>query len=122
MQTFLITLTLIFLLLQLLVAIYNYCSSPTLIPQQYDNTSLISVLIPARNEASNLPGLIHSILAQNLANIEIIVLDDHSTDDTKAVAEAIALLNKQVRVIQGKTLPEGWTGKNYACHQLALEA
>ena len=122
MQTFLITVTLIFLLLQLLVAAYNYYSSPTLIPQQCDNTSLISILVPARNEASNLPGLINSILAQNLANIEIIVLDDHSSDDTRAVAEAIALLNKQVRVIQGKPLPEGWTGKNFACHQLALEA
>ena len=122
MQTFLITIILIFLLLRLLVATYNFFSSPILTPLSCSTSALISVLIPARNEALNLPVLLKSILAQNLAQMEILILDDHSSDGTREIAESFAMEHRKIRVLRGKPLAEGWTGKNFACHQLACEA
>jgi len=52
-----------------------------------ENTTTISVLIPARNEEKNLSATLHAIIAQNYpANLyEIIVIDDHSTDNTTQI-------------------------------------
>ncbi|MBP3965295.1 glycosyltransferase [Paenibacillus lignilyticus] len=69
----------------------------------------LSVIIPARNEEGNLPHLLRSLRAQTLEKIEIIVVDDHSEDQTKAIAESYG-----VKVIASPELPLGWTGKNWA--------
>jgi glycosyltransferase involved in cell wall biosynthesis len=79
----------------------------------------LSVLIPARNEAANIGRALQSVLAGGYPNLEIIVLDDHSTDDTARIVEEIAAQHPQVRLIRGADLPEGWYGKNFALHQLA---
>ncbi|MBC7187459.1 MAG: glycosyltransferase [Calditrichaeota bacterium] len=82
----------------------------------------VSVLIPARNEARNIRRCLESILAQDYPALEVLVLDDGSTDGTAAIVEAVAATDKRVRPIRGLPLPQGWTGKNFACHLLAREA
>ncbi|MGB9553463.1 MAG: glycosyltransferase [bacterium] len=84
----------------------------------------VSVLIPARNEERNILRLIKSLLSQDYDHLEIIVLDDQSTDRTKEILERLKEQNagKRIKILEGKALPKGWMGKNYACHQLAQEA
>ena len=77
----------------------------------------ISVLVPARNEEQTIGECLGALLAQDYPNLEIVVLDDGSTDGTRAALAAID--DRRVRVMTGTPLPYGWTGKNWACHQLA---
>ena len=77
----------------------------------------LSIIIPARNEAHNLPQLLESIQVQDLAAHEVIVVDDASTDDTAAVARAHG-----ATVLASAPLPDGWRGKTWACHQGAQAA
>lgn len=77
----------------------------------------VSVVIPARNEADNLPHLLGSLATQLRQPAQIIVVDDSSTDDTAAVARAAG-----ATVVEGGELPEGWTGKSWACSQGAQVA
>ena len=72
----------------------------------------IVVLIPARDEAANLERLIPA-----LGDARMIVYDDESTDGTGEVAARCG-----ATVLLGGPLPEGWTGKNRACHVLASAA
>jgi 4,4'-diaponeurosporenoate glycosyltransferase len=72
----------------------------------------ISVIIPARNEEHSLPNLLSSLSGQLSSQDEVIVVDDHSEDRTKAVAEKSA-----VRVLESLPTPEGWIGKTWACFQ-----
>ncbi|MBC7333896.1 MAG: glycosyltransferase [Actinobacteria bacterium] len=83
---------------------------------------LISILIPARNEAKNIGKCIKSLLKQSYPNIEILVLNDNSTDNTAVVVNKIAEKNSKVRLINGAPLPHGWLGKSYACYQLSKHA
>jgi chlorobactene glucosyltransferase len=82
--------------------------------------SFVSVLVPARNERDSILQCVGSILAQSHADIEVIVLDDESSDDTFSVVSSVN--DRRLRVLRGAPLPEGWTGKNWACHQLAEAA
>ena len=83
---------------------------------------LVSILIPARNEETRLPACLDSLLAQDYPHLEWIVLDDHSTDQTARVVEARMEHEPRLRLVRGRDLPPGWTGKAWACHQLSLEA
>lgn len=78
---------------------------------------MVSVIIPARNEAHNLPRLLSSLASQPSGPMEILVVDDHSTDGTAEVARQFG-----ARVVTPGALPEGWRGKPWACHQGAREA
>jgi len=80
---------------------------------------LISVLIPARNEQDNIKRCINSLLKQDYSNLEILVLDDNSTDMTAAVVEKMAEKDDRVKLYHGKPLARGWLGKSYACQQLS---
>ncbi len=80
----------------------------------------VSVLIPARNEELNIGRCLTSVLKQNYENIEVIVLDDGSTDKTPQILSSFS--DGRLKVIKGKALEKGWVGKNYACHQLQLNA
>lgn len=79
----------------------------------------VSVLVPARNEEGNLGVLLPLLARQGWSGLEILVLDDESSDGTARVA---AGMGPAVRVIPGKPLPPGWLGKSWACAQLAREA
>ena len=82
----------------------------------------ISVLIPARNEEHNLGTLLSSLLEQRDCRFEIVVLDDNSEDSTYSIARSFSENDGRVRVIRSQPLPEGWAGKQFACHQLSQEA
>ncbi len=84
--------------------------------------SRVSVLIPARNEAGNLERLLTSLKSQDDQNFEVIVLNDHSSDDTLQVVRRFAREDSRVLALTGQDLPTGWLGKNFACHQLSLAA
>jgi glycosyltransferase involved in cell wall biosynthesis len=71
---------------------------------------MVSVIVPARNEEASLADCLQSLVAQSGVEFEIIVVDDHSTDRTREIAESFP----GVRVIEAGPLPEGWTGKNNA--------
>jgi 4,4'-diaponeurosporenoate glycosyltransferase len=72
----------------------------------------VSIIIPARNEECNLPVLLRSINAQAVRPLEVIVVDDGSTDRTAEVARQLG-----ATVIASQPLPDGWRGKTWACHQ-----
>lgn len=85
----------------------------------------LSILIPARNEAHNIEACLTSIAEQSskmAMPIEILVLDDRSEDGTDAIVKQLAEKYSQVRLISGTEKPDGWAGKNYACHQLSQAA
>lgn len=89
---------------------------------------LISVLVPARNEALRIAPCASSLAAQTYPNYEVLVLDDHSEDDTRGVlqrlgyVDAATVPDAPLRILSGLPLPEGWTGKGWACQQLAVAA
>ncbi|PNY82978.1 family 2 glycosyl transferase [Deinococcus koreensis] len=75
----------------------------------------VSLLVPARDEATNLAVTLPALLAQGAD--EVIVLDDGSSDDTAQVARRLG-----ARVVSGSPRPDGWYGKPWACQQLFLAA
>ena len=82
------------------------------LPQEpLTGTPRVSVLIPARNEASTLPHLLSALRRQTLQPLEVIVVDDHSSDATATIARQAG-----VTVVQPPPLPEGWCGKTWALH------
>jgi chlorobactene glucosyltransferase len=83
---------------------------------------LISVCIPARNEERNIRACVEAILAQDYPNIEIIVLDDRSTDATPHILADIASRDSCLRPIGGLDLPKGWAGKPHALFQASASA
>lgn len=79
----------------------------------------VSVLVPARNEENNIESCVQSLLNQDYPNLQIWVLDDHSTDNTWQILTRLAACNSQLKILKGESLPPGWLGKHWACHQLA---
>lgn len=82
----------------------------------------VSVVIPARNEAGNIAACLQSIFTSRYPSLEIIVVDDHSADDTLAIARAMATRDRRVTVIEATMLPDGWFGKQWACSSGAAVA
>jgi chlorobactene glucosyltransferase len=83
---------------------------------------LLSVIIPARDEARNIERCVRSVLATTYPGVEVIVVDDHSSDDTGLIARTIAASDPRVRVVSAPDLPDGWFGKQWACATGAAEA
>ena len=76
---------------------------------------LVSVIVPARNEARNIGRCVRSILASRYPSLELIVVDDHSDDDTAALARGAGPDDPRLRVVANPPLPNGWFGKQWAC-------
>ena len=82
----------------------------------------VSILVPARNEEANIETCVCSLLAQDYPAFEVIVMDDQSTDATGAILNEIQAQHPSLKILRGQSLPSGWLGKNWACHQLAMAA
>jgi glycosyltransferase involved in cell wall biosynthesis len=93
--------------------------SPTTRPRR---TFPLSVLIPARNEADAIRPALQAILTHPDPQLEVLVLDDHSTDPTASIVASIAAHDARVRLVTAQPLPPGWCGKQHACWQLAQAA
>lgn len=87
--------------------------------QKLDTLPFVSVLIPARNEAAVIERTMGTMRSQSYARFEVIFLDDNSTDGTGDIAQEFGETWDRLTVLQGKPLPPGWMGKNWACHQMS---
>jgi chlorobactene glucosyltransferase len=84
---------------------------------------LVSVLVPARNEASRiLEEAVRSIAAQDYPNVEVVVVDDRSTDRTYELLHNLSRAEPRLRAVRGEPLPPGWTGKVWALEQAKRHA
>lgn len=81
----------------------------------------VSILIPARNEAAQIEGAVRAACAQR-GDVEVVVLDDASTDATPEILRRLGAGEPRLRVVQGAPLPAGWAGKSWACWQLSAHA
>jgi hypothetical protein len=79
----------------------------------------VSVLIPARNEARSIRAAVAAALASQDVTLEVIVLDDHSEDETASIVRQMAAQDPRVRLETAPALPPGWCGKQHACAALA---
>ena len=86
------------------------------------NAPLISVCIPARDEERNIRACVEAVLAQDYPNLEVIVLDDRSSDATPQILADIASRDSRLRPINGSELPKGWAGKPHALFQASALA
>lgn len=105
-------------LLPLGVALANLClyrEPATVAPPG----TAVSILIPARNEEAGIAAAVEAALAQPGLELEVIVLDDQSTDRTAERVAVLAARDPRVRLERALPLPPGWSGKQHACHALA---
>lgn len=108
---------------RVILALLHLPKLPDLLATRYAKNdhveNRISVIVPARNEAAAIEQTLRSLLAQQKVTIEIIAVDDRSTDATGQIMDRIAAEDSRLRVIHVDHLPEGWTGKT---HAMALAA
>lgn len=82
----------------------------------------VSVLIPARNEERNLRACLDSVRKLEWPDLEILLVDDRSTDATPRIAADAAAADPRITILGGTDLPEGWMGKSWALHQAVAKA
>ncbi len=82
----------------------------------------VSVLIPARNEEKNIRLLLKDLQKIEDSILEILIYNDESTDNTEKVINELSKHDKRIKLIKTFDLPQGWMGKNHACHRLSEQA
>jgi len=108
-----------------LIALWRARGDPSLdneSPEDTNEAPKVSVVIPARNEGANIAACVQSILMSRYPALEVIVVDDHSVDDTLAIARVMAGFDDRVTALEAPPLPDGWFGKQWACHRGADHA
>lgn len=88
-------------------------------PHEGERGASISVLIPARNEEHGIREAVQSVLRSTGVELEVIVLDDSSTDRTAEIVKQLAENDSRVRLETAPSLPPGWCGKQHACYTLS---
>jgi chlorobactene glucosyltransferase len=102
---------------------YARLPKPQTFTMSESDQPLVSVVIPARNEEANIERCLDSFVKQDYAKLEIIVIDDRSTDATGSIIEKFASQHKAIKPLQSKMAPPaGWTGKNNALVQAVEHA
>lgn len=84
--------------------------------------SMVSILVPARNEEKNIARCVQSLLALDYPSFEVLVLDDQSSDNTRSILKKLSHTHSKLKVLDGEPPPGKQVGKNWACSQLAREA
>ena len=74
----------------------------------------LSVIVPACNEADTIEPAMRTLLAQDYPNLEIVVIDDRSTDGTSEIVDRLANEDSRIVAVHVRELPEGWLGKVHA--------
>ena len=93
-----------------------------------DTFPLVSVIVPVRNEARNIRRCVPALLSQTYPHLEVIVVDDRSTDTSPVILDEMLQENQResgkapLRVLHGEDLPPAWAGKPHALHQGAAIA
>jgi len=118
----LVSMIIAFTFLQFLVALVNVLFQQKPGGEITGIRPLISVLIPARNEAENLKLLLPDLLTQNYHEIEVLVFDDGSVDGTAEVVLGFSRDDARVRLVPTVPLPKGWLGKSWGCFNLGHAA
>jgi chlorobactene glucosyltransferase len=119
---FLAAFILFFLSVRTVVSLVNTLSNLHLPDKKPHEFPKVSILIPARNEEAVLGRLLASIEKLDYPEYEVIVCDDHSSDNTEEILNWFQGENEHFHWFLGGKLPADWLGKNYACHQLAEKA
>ena len=109
---------LVLAVLPLLLALWNLTLYRR--PEPASGRPSISVLIPVRNEERNVGAAVEAVLASEDVALELVVLDDGSTDRTRAILASIS--DRRLRVATAPPLPPGWSGKQHACAALGALA
>jgi glycosyltransferase involved in cell wall biosynthesis len=83
---------------------------------------LVSAIIPAKDEEANIEACVRSVARLDYPDLEILIVNDRSTDRTEAIARGLAAGDARIRVVTIDELPAGWTGKTHALDRGALLA
>jgi glycosyltransferase involved in cell wall biosynthesis len=84
------------------------------VPPLHDAPS-VSVIVPCRNEVAGVERAARSLLAQDLSALEVVAVNDRSSDATGVILDRLASEDRRLRVVHVAALPDGWLGKNHAC-------
>lgn len=82
----------------------------------------VTVIVPAKDEEATLGECLKSVIAQSYENMEVLIIDDRSTDRTAEIASEFCDRDRRFRLISIRDLPAGWTGKTHALHVATREA
>ena len=115
-------LILIFWIAAFIRTILNLLLAPRLRPRVPRELPMVSILVPARDEERMIEKAVRGFLAQTYPALEVIVVNDRSTDATGEILRRIAAEDARLIVIDGAEPPERWLGKPWALHQAASRA
>ncbi len=103
---------------------FNRFKSLETISENFNSQSwpMVSIVIPARNEAEHIQAALSSVINLDYPNYEILVVNDRSTDSTLTKIQELQTNHPQLKVLTITDLPKGWLGKNHALQQGLLKA
>jgi chlorobactene glucosyltransferase len=111
-----------FLALRTLISLTNLLSGLHLPDKKPATFPKVSILIPARNEEAVIGQLLEDLRKLDYPDFEVIVCDDHSSDNTDEILNWFSGEDERIHWFLGEKLPVNWLGKNFACYQLAQKA